>query len=107
MADESQRNSCSGCTIHMSLRLCRKPLGFPEIEPAILPLMEQCPRQKNRSEGLTGGGVAPVRGRVRSRSIWQSRRGANRWRWWSEEVGPRAQAGELVGGEESGLTRVR
>jgi hypothetical protein len=29
------------CTIHMSLRLYRKHLGFPEIEPAILPLMEQ------------------------------------------------------------------
>jgi hypothetical protein len=25
------------CTIHMSLRLCRNPLGFLEIEPAVLP----------------------------------------------------------------------
>jgi hypothetical protein len=29
------------CTIHMSLRLFRKPLGFLEIESTILPLMEQ------------------------------------------------------------------
>jgi hypothetical protein len=42
------------------------PLGFCEIEPTILPLMEQCPRQKKRAEGLTGGEVAPVRGRARS-----------------------------------------
>jgi hypothetical protein len=26
---------------------------------------------------------------------------------WSESAGPRAQAGELVGSEESGLTRAR
>jgi hypothetical protein len=79
------------------------PLGFLEIEPAILPLMEQWPRRKNRAEGLTGGGVAPVRGRVRSRSLWWSCRGADRRRWWSEEVGPRAQAGELVGGDRRGV----
>jgi hypothetical protein len=56
-------------------------------------------------EGLTGGGAAPVRGRVRSGSLWRSRRGADLRLWWSEEVAPRAQSGELVGGEESGLTR--
>jgi hypothetical protein len=58
-------------------------------------------------EGLTGGGVAPVRGQVRSGSRWRSRRGTDCRRWWWEEVGPRAQAGELVGGEESSLTRAR
>jgi hypothetical protein len=42
------------------------PLGFYEIEPAILPLMEPWPRQKKRVEGLTGTEVDPVRGRVRS-----------------------------------------
>jgi hypothetical protein len=83
------------------------PLGFPEIESAILPLMEQWPRRKKRAEGLTGGGVAPVRGQVRSGSLWRSRWGADRRRLWSEQVGPRAQAGELVGGEESGLTMAR
>jgi hypothetical protein len=46
-----------------------------------------------------------VRGRVRSEGLWRSRRGADRRRWWSEYVGPRAHAGELVGGEEFGLTR--
>jgi hypothetical protein len=48
-----------------------------------------------------------VKGRVRSESLWRSHRGADHQRWWSEEVGPRAQAGELVGGKESGLTRAR
>jgi hypothetical protein len=69
--------------------------------------MEQWPRRKKGAEGLTGGGVAPVKGRVRSGSLWRSRRGADCQRWWSEEVGPRAQAGELVSGEESSLTRAR
>jgi hypothetical protein len=63
--------------------------------------------RKNRAEGLIGGEVAPVKGRVRSGSLWRSCRGADHRRWWSEEVGPREQAGELVGGEESGLTRAR
>jgi hypothetical protein len=58
-------------------------------------------------EGLTEGKVAPVKGRLRFGSLWRSRRGADRRRWWSEEVGPRAEAGELAGGEESGLTRAR
>jgi hypothetical protein len=62
---------------------------------------------EKKGGGLTGGGVAPARGRVKSGSLWRSRRGADHRRWWSEEVGPRAQAGELVGGEESGLTRAR
>jgi hypothetical protein len=48
-----------------------------------------------------------VKGRVRSGSLWRSRRGADHQRWWSEEVGPRAQARELVGGEESDLTMAR
>jgi hypothetical protein len=30
-----------------------------------------------------------------------------RRRGWSESAGPRAQAGELVGGEESGLSRAQ
>jgi hypothetical protein len=62
---------------------------------------------ENRAEGLTGGEVAPVRGRVRSGSLWRSRRGTDRRLRWSKEVGPRTQAGELVSGEESGLTRAR
>jgi hypothetical protein len=62
---------------------------------------------ENRAEGLTDGKVAPMRGPVRSGSLWRSRRGTDRWLRWSEEVGPRAQAGEFVGGEESGLTMAR
>jgi hypothetical protein len=37
----------------------------------------------------------------------RSQRGAARRRWWPESAGPRAQAGELVGGECSGLTTVK
>jgi hypothetical protein len=58
-------------------------------------------------EGLTGDEVAPVRGQVRYGGLWRSRRGADRWWWWSEWAGQRAQAGELIGGEESGLTTMR
>jgi hypothetical protein len=44
-----------------------------------------------------------MRGRVRFGSLWRSRRGMDRRLRWSEWVGLRAQARELVGGEESGL----
>jgi hypothetical protein len=43
------------------------PLGFYEIEPAVLPLMEQWPWRTKRAEGLTGSEVAPVRGRAKVR----------------------------------------
>ena len=52
---------------------------------------------------LTGGEGGPVKGGVRSGRSWRSRRGATRRRWWSESVGPRAQAVGLVGGVRSGL----
>jgi hypothetical protein len=58
-------------------------------------------------EGLTGGEVVPVRGRVRSGGLWRSCRGADRWWWWSKWASLCAQAGQLVGGEESGLTTAR
>jgi hypothetical protein len=49
--------------------------------------------------GLTGGDLAPVRCPGRSGRLQRSRRGTGRrWRW-QELVGPRAQAGEFVGGE--------
>jgi hypothetical protein len=53
---------------------------------------------------LTGGEGGPGRGGVGSERFWRSQRGTARWRWWPELAGPRAQAGELVGGECSGLT---
>jgi hypothetical protein len=55
---------------------------------------------------LTGGERGLARGGVGSRRSWRSPRGTTRWRWWPESVGPRAQAGEYVGGEGSGLTTV-
>jgi hypothetical protein len=45
-----------------------------------------------------------VKGGVGSGRFLRSQRGTTRRRWWPESAGPRAQAGELVGGEYSGLT---
>jgi hypothetical protein len=53
---------------------------------------------------LTGGERGPARDGVGSGRSWRSQRGTARRRWWPESTGPRAQAGELVGGECSGLT---
>jgi hypothetical protein len=47
-----------------------------------------------------------MEGGVGSGRLLQSQRGMARRRWWPESAGPRAQAGELVGGECSGLTTV-
>jgi hypothetical protein len=55
---------------------------------------------------LTGGEGGPTEGRVGSERFLRSQRGTARWRWWPESAGPRAQAGELVGGECSDLTTV-
>jgi hypothetical protein len=61
-------------------------------------------RRINRAARLTGGEGGTATGGVGSRRFWRSQRGTARWRWWPESAGPRAQAGELVGGESSGLT---
>jgi hypothetical protein len=45
-----------------------------------------------------------VNGEVGSGRFLRSQRGTTRRRWWPESTGPRAQAGELVGSEFSGLT---
>jgi hypothetical protein len=45
-----------------------------------------------------------VKGGVGYERFLRSQRGMARRRWWPESAGPRAQAGELVGGECSGLT---
>jgi hypothetical protein len=60
--------------------------------------------EKKRAARLTGGEGGPARGGVGSGRFLRSQRGtARRW-WWPESACPRAQAGELVGGESSGLT---
>jgi hypothetical protein len=53
---------------------------------------------------LTFGEGGPVKGGVGSGRLLRSQRGTTRRRWWPVSAGPRAQAGELVGGECSGLT---
>jgi hypothetical protein len=58
---------------------------------------------EKRAVGLTCGDLAQVRCPGRSGRLRRSRRGAGRRRRWSESAGPRAQAGEFVGGECSGL----
>jgi hypothetical protein len=55
---------------------------------------------------LIGGEGGLARGGVGSGRFWRSQRGTARRRWWPELAGPRAQVGELVGGECSGLTTV-
>ena len=63
------------------------------------------PAAEERAEGLTGDEIAPVKwSRMQGRSRG-SQRCAGRRRGWSELASPRAQAGELIGGEESGLSR--
>jgi hypothetical protein len=47
-----------------------------------------------------------VNGDVGSVRFLRSQQGTTRRRWWPESAGPRAQAGELIGGECSGLTTV-
>jgi hypothetical protein len=49
------------CTIHMSLRLCRKPPRVLQNRTHGASLMEQWPRRKKGAEGLTGGETSPVR----------------------------------------------
>ena len=49
------------CTIHLSLRLCRKPPRVSGNRTRGPSLMEQWPRRKKGAEGLTGGETAPVR----------------------------------------------
>jgi hypothetical protein len=49
------------CTIHMSLRLYRKPPRVLQNRTRSPSLMEQWPRKKKGAEELTGGETAPVR----------------------------------------------
>jgi hypothetical protein len=57
------------------------------------------PAAEKRAAGLTGGEIAPVRCPGKSGRLRLSLRGTDRRRRWPELVGPRAQAGEFVGGE--------
>ena len=54
---------------------------------------------------LTGGEIGPAKGRVGSGRLWRSQRGEARRRGWPESLGPRAQAGVLVGGGCAGQSK--
>jgi hypothetical protein len=62
---------------------------------------------EERAERLTGGEIAPVRCPGRSGKLRRSHRGTGRRQRWSKSGGPRAQAGEFIGGEYSGLLTAR
>jgi hypothetical protein len=66
--------------------------------------MQTVPTGKKRAAWLTGGERGPARGRVGFWRSWRSQRCMARRRWWPESAGPRAQAGDLIGGGCSGLT---
>jgi hypothetical protein len=65
------------------------------------------PAVEERAEALTGDEIAPMRCPGRSGRLRRSRRGTGRRRRWLESASPRAQAGEFVGGEYSGLLTAR
>jgi hypothetical protein len=69
--------------------------------------MGTVPAAEERAEGLTGGEIALVRRPGRLGRLRRSRQGTGRCRRWSGSADPRAQAGEFVGGECSGLLTVR
>jgi hypothetical protein len=52
---------------------------------------------------LIGDSRGPAKSRVRSGGLWQSRRGADRPRWWSEMGWLRAQVVGLAGNACPGL----
>jgi hypothetical protein len=95
-------NLCPCGTIHMSLWLF-KPPDFFSFLPEIPPPFETVTAKLNRVAWLTGGEGGPAKGGVSSGRSWRSRWGTARRRWWPESVGPRAQAGGLVGDVCSGL----
>jgi hypothetical protein len=66
--------------------------------------MKTVTMEGKRAARLTGGEGGPAKGGVSSGRFWRSQRGTTRRRGWPKSAGPRAQAGELVGGECSGLT---
>jgi hypothetical protein len=65
------------------------------------------PAAEEKTEGLTGGEIAPVRRPGRSGRLQQLRRGTGQRQRWLKSAGPGAQAGEFIGGEYSGLLTAR
>jgi hypothetical protein len=65
--------------------------------------VETVTAEVNRAVWLTDGEGGPAKGGVSFGRSWQSRRGMARRRGWPESLGPRAQAGGLVGSVCSGL----
>jgi hypothetical protein len=69
--------------------------------------MKTVTAEGKRVARLTNGEGGPARGGVGSGRSWRSQRGTARRRWWPESAGPRAHAGELVGGELHGVLMSR
>jgi hypothetical protein len=97
--------ACMRCTRLCSLKpgVTKPPRIYPNLtrDPWVLGTI---PAAKITVVRLTGGEIAPTKWSMTwGRSRW-SRRCASRRRGWSDLA--RAQAGKLVGGEDSGLTMV-
>jgi hypothetical protein len=95
-------NLCSCRTIHLSLWLF-KPPRLLLLSPRDPSPFETVTAEVNRVARLTGGEGGPAKGGVSSEKSLRSHRGTARRRWWSISIGPRAQAGGLVGSVRSGL----
>jgi hypothetical protein len=89
-------NLCPYATIHVSLWPFKNPLQSPFC-PRSLPLLKVTV-EVNRAARHTDGEGGPAKGGVSSGKSLRSRRGTARRRWWPKTVGPRAQAGGLIGG---------
>jgi hypothetical protein len=99
-------NLCPYATIPLSHWQFKKPPGFYSFFPEVLPPFWTVPVKGNRAARLTDGEGGPAKGGVGFGRSLRSQRGAARRRWLPESAGPRAQAGELVGGVCSGLSTV-
>jgi hypothetical protein len=90
-------------TIPLSHWQFKNPPDFYFFFPEVPPPFWTVPAKGKRAARLTSGEEGPAKGGVGFGRSPRSQRGAARRRWWPESVGPRAQAGELVGGVCSGL----
>jgi hypothetical protein len=85
-------------TIHLSLWQFKNPTDFYSFVPEVPPPFWIVPAKGKRAARLTGSEGGPAKGGVGFGRSLRSRRGTARRRWWPKLAGPRAQAGELVGG---------
>jgi hypothetical protein len=91
-------------TIPLSHRQFKNPPDFYFFFLEVPPPFWTVPAKGKRAARLTGGEEGLAKGGVGFGRSLRSQRGAARRRWWPESAGPRAQAGELVGGVCSSLS---